>query len=43
MDFQALRQRVRQRFGRTAIMITLVGEAAETALVRRGFRLEAEA
>jgi len=41
VDFPALRQRVRQRFGRTAVMITLVDEAAEATLVRRGFRLEA--
>ena len=43
VDFQALRQRVRQRFGRTAVMITLVDETAEATLLRRGFRLEAEA
>ena len=43
VDFPALRQRVRQRFGRTAVMITLVDESAEATLVRRGFRLEAEA
>ena len=43
VDFPALRQRVRQRFGRTAVMITRVDEAVEATLVRRGFRLEAEA
>jgi hypothetical protein len=40
-DFQTLRQRVRQQFGRTAVMITLVEEAAEPELTRRGFRSEA--
>ena len=38
-DFQTLRQRVRQQFGRTAVMIALVEEAAEPELIRRGFRL----
>lgn len=38
-DFQTLHQRVRQQFGRTAVMITLVEEAAEPELSRRGFRL----
>ena len=38
-DFQTLRQRVRQRFGRAAVMITLVEEAAEPTLVRQGFRV----
>lgn len=42
-DFQTLRQRVRQQFGRTAVMITLVEEAAEPELIRRGFRSEAGA
>ena len=42
-DFQALRQRVRQRFGRAAVMITLVEEVAEPELIRRGFRGEASA
>ena len=42
-DFQTLRQRVRQQFGRTAVMITLVEEAAEPELSRRGFRSEAGA
>jgi hypothetical protein len=36
-----LHQRVRQQFGRTAVMITLVEELAEPELVRRGFRSEA--
>lgn len=40
MDFQALRQGIRQRFGRTAVMITLVEHTAEPALTRRGFRSE---
>ena len=43
VDFPALRQRVRQQFGRAVVMITLVDEAAEATLVRRGFRWEAEA
>ena len=38
-DFQALRQRVRRKFGDTAVMITLVQENPETTLTRRGFRL----
>ena len=42
-DFQTLRQRVRQQYGRTAMMITLVEEAAEPELIRRGFRSEAGA
>lgn len=37
-DFQALWQRVRQRFGRTPVLITQVGEEPETILARRGFR-----
>lgn len=37
-DFQTLRQRVRQQYGRTAILITQVEGDAETELVRRGFR-----
>jgi hypothetical protein len=40
-DFQALHQRVRQRSGRAAVMITLVEEDAEPSLMRRGFRGEA--
>lgn len=39
-DFQALRQRIRQRFGRTPVMITLVEDVAEQPLVRHGFRME---
>lgn len=39
-DFHALRQRVRQRFGRTPVMITLVEDVAERPLVRHGFRME---
>lgn len=42
-DFQTLYQRVRQRFGRTPVMITLVEEAAERPLVRHGFRMETNA
>ena len=38
--FQTLRRRIRQRFGRTPVMITLVEEAAERPLVRHGFRME---
>jgi hypothetical protein len=33
-DFLTLRQRVRQQFGRTAVMITLVEEVAEPKLSR---------
>lgn len=39
-DFQTLYQRIRQRFGRTPVMITLVEKAAERTLVRHGFRME---
>lgn len=39
-DFQVLHQRVRQRFGRKPVMITLVQEAAEPTLTRRGFVME---
>lgn len=39
-DFQALRQRVRKRFGHTAVMITLVEDVAQRPLTRRGFRME---
>jgi hypothetical protein len=39
-DFAALRHRVRERFGRTAIMITRVEETVETAFTRHGFRME---
>ena len=42
LDFKMLRQRVRQRFGRTAVMITLVEETPEPTLMRRGFRVESE-
>jgi glutamyl-tRNA reductase len=37
-DFQALWQRVRQRFGRTPVLITQVREEPETTLARRGFQ-----
>jgi hypothetical protein len=40
-DFQALRQRVRQRFGRKPVMITLVEDVIERGFVRHGFRMEA--
>jgi glutamyl-tRNA reductase len=39
-DFQALHQRIRQQFGRTPVMITLVEDVAERPLVRHGFRME---
>ena len=39
-DFQTLHQRIRQRFGRTPVMITLVEDVAERPLVRHGFRME---
>ena len=39
-DFDALRQRVRKRFGDAPVMMTRVEETAETVLTRRGFRLE---
>ncbi len=39
-DFQTLRQRVRQRFGRTPVMMTLVEDVAERPLARHGFRTE---
>lgn len=42
LDFQTLHQRVRQRFGRTAVMITLVADVPEPTLMRRGFRVEHE-
>ncbi len=42
-DLPTLRQRVRQQFARTAVMITLVEEVAEPELSRRGFRSEAGA
>ena len=37
-DLQTLRRRVHERFGRTPVMITLVEDLADPALVRRGFR-----
>ncbi len=40
MNVTALRQRVRQRFGRRPVMITLVEEVVERPLVRRGFQQE---
>lgn len=40
-DFQVLRQRTRQRFGRAPMMITLVAETPEQPLFRRGFRIGA--
>jgi len=40
-DFQALRQRVSQRYGRTPVMMTLVEDEPETLLTRHGFRLQA--
>ena len=39
-DFQTLRQRIRQRFERTPVMITLVEDVAERPLVCHGFRME---
>jgi hypothetical protein len=39
-DFSSLRRRVREHFGSTPVMITLVSETAETTLTRTGFRLE---
>jgi Arc/MetJ family transcription regulator len=41
VDVVVLRQRVRQRFGRKPVMITLVEDVAERPLTRHGFRLEA--
>jgi hypothetical protein len=35
-----LRQRVRQRFGRKPVMITLVEDVPERGLIRHGFRTE---
>ncbi len=43
VDFQALRCRVRQQFGHTAVMITRVDETPDATLVRQGFQLQAEA
>lgn len=39
-EFAPLRQRIRQRFSHTPVMITLVEEDLEPSLVRRGFRME---
>ena len=39
-DFQLLRQRIRQRYGNTAVMMTRVEENGEPTLTRRGFRVE---
>lgn len=39
-DFRTLRQRVRQRFERTPVMMTLVEEVAERPLMRHGFHME---
>ncbi len=39
-DFPTLRQRIRQLFGHTPVMITLVEETAEQHLTRHGFRME---
>lgn len=41
-DFKSLRQRVRQRFGRTPVLMTLVKSSAEWILVRHGFRTETD-
>ena len=40
MDVAALRQRVRERYGRKPVMVTLVEEVAERPLIRRGFQQE---
>lgn len=42
-NFPALRQRVRQKFGNTPVMITLVEDIAEKHIIRRGFRTDADA
>lgn len=39
-DFAQLRQRIRQRFEHTPVMIRLVEEIVERPLIRRGFRME---
>ena len=39
-DFAALRRRIRQQFEHTPVMITRVGDTAESAMARRGFRME---
>lgn len=41
VDFQTLLSRVRAKYGRTAVMITLVEESAEPVVTRRGFRADA--
>ncbi len=41
-DFKLLRQRVRKRFGRTPVLMTLVKDSPEWVLVRHGFRAEAD-
>jgi hypothetical protein len=38
-DFSTLYQRVRQHFGRTPVMMTLVSDQADTSLTRHGFQL----
>lgn len=38
-DFQALNQRVRQKYGRTPVMITLVDDKPDTTISRHGFQL----
>ena len=38
-DFTRLRQRIRQRFPGTAVMITLVTDEATPTLTRRGFQM----
>ena len=40
MDVTALCQRVRQRFGRKPVMVTLVEEVTDRPLIRRGFQQE---
>jgi glutamyl-tRNA reductase len=40
-DLGALRHRVRQKFGRTPIMMTRVEDTAEQPLIRHGFQMEA--
>ncbi|MBL7162356.1 MAG: hypothetical protein ISS57_07095 [Anaerolineales bacterium] len=39
LDFIMLRKRVRKRFGRTPVMITLVEDEVERPLARSGFRM----
>ncbi len=39
-EFTALRRRIRQRYGHTPVMITLVEELPERPLTRRGFQRE---